>query len=184
MKNIRVARRYAAALMALTGEHKKPDTVAKELLLVKETLRKSREFRLLLASPIVAKAKKKSVIEAVFKKKASAVVRTYLCSIVNKGREDMLVDILEQYFLLRDEQLGIVAVDISTAVKFSPLQEKKLTKYLESYTQKKVRVRFSIDTSVKGGFVATIGDTTLDASIRRQVEILRHRLKEGGFTAN
>jgi len=37
---------------------------------------------------------------------------------------------------------------------------------------------------LKGGFVAKVGDTTLDGSIRRQLEILRSRLKDGSASKN
>jgi F-type H+-transporting ATPase subunit delta len=108
----------------------------------------------------------------------------YLSAIIEKRRESVLAEMLEQYFLLRDEQLGIVSVDVRTAVKFSAEQEKSLIRQLESYTQKKVRVSFSLDKILKGGFVAKVGDTTLDGSIRRQLELLRSRLKDGSVSKN
>jgi len=37
---------------------------------------------------------------------------------------------------------------------------------------------------LKGGFVAKVGDTTLDGSVRRQLEKLRSRLKNGAATKN
>ncbi len=184
MSNLRVAKRYASALMALTGEAKKPETIADDLLTVQTTIKASRELRSLLASPVVSKEKKKAVIAEIFGKKIGVVVNQYLEAIIEKRREDVLPEVLEQYFLLRDEQLGIVSVDVRTAVKFSAEQEKSLVRELESYTQKKVRVSFSLDKVLKGGFVAKVGDTTLDGSIRRQLELLRSRLKDGSVSKN
>jgi len=77
-----------------------------------------------------------------------------------------------------------VSVDVRTAIGFSAAQENSLKTQLEAYTQKKVRVSFSLDTMLKGGFVAKVGDTTLDGSIRRQLEILRARLKDGSASKN
>ena len=184
MSNLRVAKRYASALMALTGEAKKPEIIADDLLAVQSTIKSSRELRLLLASPVVSKEKKKAVIAEIFDKKIGAVVNQYLAAIIEKRREDILPEALEQYFLLRDEQLGIVSVDVRSAVKFSAEQEQSLIRRLESYTQKKVRVSFSLDKIVKGGFIAKVGDTTLDGSIRRQLELLRSRLKDGSVSKN
>jgi F-type H+-transporting ATPase subunit delta len=184
MSNLRVAKRYASALMALTAESRKPEAIADDLLTVQAAIKSSRELRSLLASPVVPKEKKKAVVTEIFQKRIGGDVQEYLHSIIDKRREDVLAEILLQYFLLRDEQLGIVSVDVRTAVEFSAGQEKSLVKQLEAYTQKKIRVSFSLDKLLKGGFVAKVGDTTLDGSIRRQLEILRSRLKDGSASKN
>ena len=181
MSNIRVATRYASALMELTNEQKKSDAIADDLLVVKSAVDASRELRNLLASPVVAKEKKQAVIRDVFKKKISEVVLGYLLQIVEKGRENVLGEILTQYFILRDEQLGIVRVDVKTTVEFSAKQEKDLVKQLEAMTKKKVEITFSLDKTIKGGFVARVGDTVLDGSIKRQLEILKVKLKQGSL---
>ena len=184
MSNLRVAKRYASALRALADGARDTEAVAGDLLIVQTALKASRELRSLLASPIVPKEKKKAAVAEVFRKKIGKEVEGYLTSIIDKRREAILGEILAQYFLLRDEELGIVSVDVRTATEFSQAQEKALTKQLESYTRKKVRVTFSLDTMLKGGFIAKIGDTTLDGSIRRRLEILRGRLKDGSASKN
>lgn len=135
----------------------------------------------MLASPVIAKDKKKAVLRDIFKKKVGELVLGYLEQIIVKGRENMLADILTQYFTLRDEQLGIVRVSVRTSVDFSAKQEKDLAKQLETMTKKKVEIVFSLDTSIKGGFVARVGDTVLDGSVKRQLEILKMKLKQGSF---
>jgi len=170
--------------MALTADAKDSESIAKDLLTVQAAVKSSREFRSLLASPIVSKEKKKAIVTEVFRKKIGDVARDYLSAIIDKRREDILSEILAEYFLLRDEQLGIVSVDVKTTIEFSAAQERSLTKQLESYTQKKVRVSFSLDKMLKGGFIAKVGDTMLDGSIRRQLEILRARLKDGSTSKN
>lgn len=181
MSNLRIANRYASALMELTNEQKKSNMVADDLQIVKNAVDASRELRMMLASPVIAKEKKKAVLRDVFKKKVGELVLGYLEQIVAKGRENMLADILTQYFMLRDEQLGIVRVSVRTSVDFSAKQEKDLAKQLETMTKKKVEIVFSLDTSIKGGFVARVGDTVLDGSVKRQLEILKMKLKQGSF---
>ena len=168
--------------MALTSEQKKPDAIADDLLLVLSTLEKSRELTKVLTSPIVSKDKKKAIVAEVFKKKVGALTAGYLSQIVEKGREDILIDILKQYFILRDEAMGIVRVSVKTSVEFSSKQEKELQKKLETMTKKSVEITFSLDSSLKGGFIARIGDTVLDGSIKRQLELLKVRLKEGALS--
>lgn len=170
--------------MVLTGDSKKPEALANDLLTVQAALRSSRDLRLLLASPVVSKEKKRGVVTDIFKAKIGEDVFHYLQAIIEKGREGILPEILAEYFLLRDEQLGIISVTVRTAVEFTPSQQQSLSKQLESYTQKKVRVSFSLDKVLKGGFVARVGDTTFDGSVRRQLELLRLRLKDGSASKN
>ena len=184
MGQSRVAHRYAAALMRLTAEQEKPETVAKGLMTVSQALTASRELRRLLESPVVSNERKKNVLAEIFKRKITAPVQAYLAVIIDKGRASALAEILHQYFVLRDEVLGIVSVNVSAVAELSPKQSKALKQHLEAYTQKKVRVVFSIDKSLKGGFIARIGDTMIDGSIQRQLEILRTRFKEGAFDSN
>ncbi len=181
MSNLRVATRYASALMTLTNEQKKSEAAAADLLLVKQAIDASRPLRNILASPIVDKDKKLAILQDVFKKKVSAAVMGYLTEIVRKGRENVLGEILAQYFVMRDEQLGIVRVSVTTSVDFSAKQEKDLVKHLEAMTKKNVEITFSLDASIKGGFVARVGDTVLDGSVRRQLEILKKKLTQGSF---
>ena len=150
MSNLRVAKRYASALMVLTGEAKHPEPIADDLLTVQSAITSSKELRSLLASPIVSKEKKKAVIAELFSKKIGTEVSQYLAAIIEKRRENVLPEVLEQYFLLRDEQLGIVSVTVRSAVKFSAEQEKSLVRQLESFTQKKVPCLIQPRQSFKG----------------------------------
>ncbi len=180
----RVAHRYASALMGFVSEQKKSEALVADLQLVRDAIASSRELRLLLASPVVPHAKKRETVAAIFRKSVGQPVLAYLALVVTRGRETILADILDEFFRLRDEALGIVGVTVGTAAKFSAKQEKELVKRLEEFTGKNVRVTFSLDAALKGGFVARIGDTMLDASVRHQLDVLRERLKPGGAEIN
>lgn len=177
----RIARRYASALAALTNEQKKPAVIAGELQIVKHAIEHSRGLRNVLVSPIISKGKKKAILNEIFRNKAGEMVLRYLNAVVDKGREMFLGEILKQYFELRDVEMGIVRVNVATSIEFSPKQENALEKKLETITRKKVEAVFSVDTSLKGGFVARIGDTVLDGSILRQLQIMKRKLKEGSL---
>ncbi len=181
MSNLRIANRYASALMALTNEQKKKDVISDDLQTVKSIIDSSRELRRVLSSPIINKDKKKAILNDVFKKRVGNVVQKYIDIVVDKGRENILRDILTQYFVLRDEEMGIVRVDVKTSVDFSAKQEKDLQKQLETLTKKKIEAVFSVDKTLKGGFVARVGDTVLDGSVVRQLQILKRKLKEGSL---
>ncbi len=179
MKHTRVARRYAVALMAVAEERKAIDSVATDLATIANTMTSSRELRLLIASPVVTSAKKRAVLREVFASRLGTEAMAFVDLLVTKQREQLLLEITEQFDALRDEKLGIVTADVSTAAELAPEQEKRLNSELERYTGKRVRLRVSLDRSIKGGLLIRIGDTVLDASVRRQLEVLKKRFTEG-----
>lgn len=175
MKNPRVARRYANAFMAVADELKAVDTVAADLDTVSKALTGSREFRLFLASPVVSDAKKSGVLKAVFDGRVTAVTSGFMDLLVRKHREFILQEVIDQFFALRDEMRGIMTVDVSSVTPLERSQEDTLARELSTRTGKTIRFRMKDDPAIKGGLIVRIGDTVLDASVRRQLERLRER---------
>ncbi len=179
MTKSRAARRYAMALMDVAAERHTVDAVAGDLETVEQTIRGSRELQLLIASPVVTPGKKKSVFHALFAERVGKDVLTFLDLLFVKHRENLLPAIVQQYASLRDERAGVVNVDVTTAAELAVPQQERLRAVLERYTGKTVRIRAAIDRSLKGGVRVQIGDTVLDASVRRQLELLRNAFLEG-----
>jgi len=184
MKNMRVARRYAGALMEAAEERKTIEATAADLEIVAGALRGSRDLRLLTQSPVVSPAKKAVVFRAVFASRIGAGTMEFIDLVIAKQREEHLLEIVDEFSFLRDEKMGIVNIDVTSAVEFTPSQRTDLSDELERYTRKKVRIRLTVDSAIKAGIVVRIGDTVLDASIRRQLELLKARFLEGGPTTN
>ena len=179
MKNTRVARRYAMALMSAAEQQKNVKGTAKDMELVGKVLSESREFRLFVASPIVSTPKKRAVFNEVFGSRVGRETMTFINLLTSKSREAILQDVSQQFKELHDERLGIVNVEVRTALEFNYAQEKELRIQLERITGKKVRFRFAIDKTIRGGIVIRIGDTVLDASVSRQLEQMRERFVAG-----
>ena len=175
MKNPRVARRYAKALMSVAEEQQSVDPVANDLAMMGETLAGSRELRSLLASPVIAESKKATVLKAIFGARVHAVTSGFVDLLVRKHREDVLQEMIEQYMALRDDLRGIMNVDVTSVHALEGNQEKLLAGDLAKRTGKSVRLHLKLDPAIKGGLVVRIGDTVLDASVRRQLERLRER---------
>ncbi|MGB2958801.1 MAG: ATP synthase F1 subunit delta [Bacteroidota bacterium] len=181
MKNIRVARRYASALVISAEEGGVVEAVSRDLDRVGKVIEASREFRLLLASPVVSPEKKAAVVEELFGRRVGRETMTFIKLLLQKGREEFLSDVIEQFRALLDEMRGIVAVEVTSALELTRDQERRLRKQLEQYTGKHVRIHPRLDTSIRGGVVMRIGDTVIDGSITHQLVLLRERMAEGGL---
>ena len=108
----------------------------------------------------------------------------FLKFIVEKNREDLLESIASKFLDFRDKKLGIINVKVISAVPMTEAQKKKLKENYEKLLAKKVRFEFTIDPTVIGGFVAKVGDTVYDASLKNQLEILKKRFLKGGASLN
>ncbi len=183
MRNLRAARRYAAALMSVAEETRSIDRIGDDLELIRKTLNASRELRLFVVSPIISPGKKKVVFAQLFGPRVSRETAAFIDLLVTKQRLSVLPDMIEEFGALRDQKLGIVTVGVTSAVELAGPQEQSLRRELERYTGKKVRVQKVIDSGIRGGLRLQVGDTVLDASVRRQLERMRERFIRGGETA-
>jgi F-type H+-transporting ATPase subunit delta len=179
MISTRVTRRYARALMDLAEEQKQLDRVAADLELLQRTAKESREFLLFLKSPVIKKEKKKEIFSSLFSNQLGELTLSFVSLLIDKGREDILPQIIQQFFALRDERLGIVSVDVKAATELTDEQLNEIRRRFEGITKKNVRIAFSLDKQLKGGFLARVGDTVYDGSVRHQLELLRERFQEG-----
>jgi F-type H+-transporting ATPase subunit delta len=175
MTHFRVARRYARALLTLAEESGRIEKISGDMETIRKAIRASRELELFLVNPVVHAEKKQRILREIFGKKINSLTLQFLMLVTGKGRENALPAIIEQFGLLVDEKLGIVRVEVSSVVAFDKKQQKKLIGQLEQYVSRTVIAQFSLDNRLQGGFVARLGDTVIDASIKRQLELLRNR---------
>jgi len=179
--NQKAARRYTKALFEIASEQKITDQVIKDFVLIKSTIEASSDLLLFLNTPLINGDKKAKVISVVFAGKVSDLTIKFLQILCQKNRENLLFDISTDFSDLIKEEKGILDARIKTAVEISDESKKTLTAKLKQYTGKEINAEFSVDPSIKAGFVAKIQDTIIDASIKRQLEILRQKFMEGNF---
>jgi len=178
MSTVRIANRYAEALMTTAEEMHILKKVSDDLTGIRRIIHESREFQLFLKSPVVKAEKKRQVFQATFQKSVQPLTMDFLSLLAEKRREDTLPSIIEAFFRLQDETLGIVNVHVTAAADLSRQQTTQIEQHFEAYSKKKVRIAATIDAHLVGGFIARIGDTVFDGSVKRQLELLRQRFAE------
>ena len=177
MAETRAAYRYALALLETAEETKAIEKVSKDFENVEALIKGSHDFLLFLRSPVVNTQKKKSILTDFFKGRLSDITLKFILLLATKNRERILPEIIQQYYRLRDERMGIENVTVRSAVELTKEQEKKLIARLEQATKKKIHVRGIVDKQLKGGLAVQIGDTVWDGSVAHQLELLRERFK-------
>jgi F-type H+-transporting ATPase subunit delta len=177
MAETKVSTRYAASLIDIAMEKN-------SLELVHSAILSSSELRNLLQSPVVKNEMKRSILREIFKNKVSEDSLNFIEFIVDKNREYLLESIVEKFLEMRDEKLGIVRVDVKTSFDFTDEQKTKLKQRLENMLNKKAHLKFTTDNTIIGGFIAKVGDTVYNASIKHQLELLRKEFLHGSVQLN
>jgi F-type H+-transporting ATPase subunit delta len=178
MKGTRAAKRYAGALLELASEMKRADEVAADMHLIHDWVKSSPDLRLFFKSPIIDHAKKRKTIDALFKGKINELTEHFLYLLLEKGREALTDLIAIEFAAVHDQLLGIANADLKAVYEFDATDKSSVQSKLEELTGKKIRLSLAIDKSLVGGFLAQIGDTVYDGTVRRQLEILKRQLSK------
>lgn len=184
MAETKVSIRYANSLLDLTTEKNNLNEISTDMELVLTAIRSSPELRNLLESPVVKNGVKQSLLNEIFKNKVGSDTLNFIDFVVEKSRERILSSIVEKFLELRDAKLRIVRAEVKTSFDFTDEQKENLRKRLESMLNKKTYLNFIVDKNVLGGFVAKVGDTVYDASIKHQLELLRKEFLKGNVPLN
>lgn len=181
MTNKKTARRYNIALYEIAAEKKSVDAVIADMESIRKTIAGSKELSNFIATPIVSQSKKAEVVKALFTGKVNELTLKFLDIVTNKNRINIINDIITDFLNLVNEKRGIVSAKIKTAVDISDKEKSAITEKLKTYTGKNITATYSVDPSIKGGFIAQIDDKIIDASITRQLELLREKFAQGNF---
>lgn len=184
MTDFKVSHRYATSLLENSVEKNKLQVITGDMKLLSNTLKDNVKLQLALESPVVKPEVKSSILKEIFKDFFDRDTFKFIDFVIEKKREDLLYTIASRFLELRDEHLGEVQVSVKTVYEFSEEQKHALIKNLEKTLNKKVRLTFTIDEDLIGGFVAKAGDTLFDASLQHQLDLLKYQLLFGSISKN
>ncbi len=180
MKNLKIARRYAKALLIIGKEDDKAETYKEELDRFSDLITSEKELEQAITNPLYDVGGRKKVLQAVIDKvNISKVMASFLLLLFDKGRFGFLNDINEFYKKLADELKGVVRASLVSATELSSETVEKIRTTLSKKTGKDIILEVEQDSSLIGGIVSRIGDLVLDGSIKTQLLNMRESLKRG-----
>lgn len=175
MKNLRVAARYAKSLLDLAQDQNKLEVIKSDVENLQEMLG-NRDFYLLMKSPIVSPAKKKSILESIFSAaKLDEMTTAFGRILISKGRESNLPEIVtafqQQYKALKN----ITGVRITSATALDPteLHDIKAKLLASDSTGQDLDIETAVDPSLIGGFVLEYNGKVYDASVAHKLKEIR-----------
>jgi len=173
-----VSSRYARALVEVILEQKLDANIAREQLgSFAETVRESVELRRVWESPAVPAEQKRAVLDGIVRQmNAFKAIRNFMAVIIDHRRIPMLDDIVRQFAVELDAQLGLVQAEISSARQLSAEEKRQLESQVERLTGKRVRAHYASDPALLGGVTVRVGSTIYDGSVRGQLEKMKQEL--------
>lgn len=176
MKDIRVAKRYAAALFGVALRDGILDAVAQDLSLIGWFVAEVPYLRAVLMQPLVSDQRKNKIATDAFGDRVTATSLNFLKLLIRKRREDLIDECVREFQVLLAEHSNSVDAEAATAVPMEPAQQERLTQSLQVLTGKTVRLTTHVDPSLMGGVVVRLGDTVIDGSVRGKLERLEQQL--------
>ena len=134
------------------------------------------ELRAFFYLPLLRRADKRRVLDMTFEGKVSRPVLGLFHVLVQKRRELLLDDIVEEFDHYRDDYEGRVRATVITARKLDADLATALRDVLEQRTRKTVVLNQLIDPEAIGGIRVNLGDFVLDGTIRRALSDMRRSL--------
>ena len=183
MQNPRLASRYAKSLLDLAVEKNCLDAVLQDMQVLKSICAQSRDFDVMLRSPVISAEKKLSVISEVLKRFNVNPFTTALINLlVAKGRELNLPEIapafIEQYNSLKN----IRTVKITTAVPMNDTIKNSISAKVAGYMPTdKIELKTEVDESLIGGFVLEVEDRLYDASVKKSLNDIRNAVIDTSY---
>lgn len=177
MSNIRVAERYASSIVGLAQEKGLLEAIKDDMWQLKSICEESRDFLVMLKSPIINNSIKMNVLRKVFKD-ANEMSLRFLEIITRKNRANVLYEVAIEIIRDYNQLKGIQQAVVTTAVEVAPELKIRFEEAVKQISQMPmVDMDYQVDPKLLGGFVLAVGDKRIDNSVQNSLSRLRSSLK-------
>jgi F-type H+-transporting ATPase subunit delta len=177
-KQTDVGARYAKALFDLALETKALSAVEADIASIKTALLESGELRRVLTSAVFAAEDKAKVLTAIAAKaELGSIVSKFLGVLGANRRAAALPSAIAGFERLSAAHRGVVAAEVTSAVKLSAAQTKALKAVLAKSLGKDPEITARVDPLILGGLKVKVGSRLFDASLRSKLDSLKFALK-------
>ena len=165
-----VITRYARALVKYVRDTGHGDIVCSEAETLLQALRSLPDLRRMVgaAGDVVSAFDKKKLLQTALGNRMSPEL----------GRMELAEDILRDFVDMYHRSIGIRRAHLTTVTEPSERLLQRLKALVRQKTGDDVIIDVDVDPSIVGGFVFDIDDYLLDASVKRQLDLIREQFIE------
>lgn len=172
------ANRYAKALFEVALEEKADlAKIDADLEVLAEVTRSQHDLLQQATRHGIPDAAREGVVGAIADTLGAATpLRKLLLMLAQSQKIGLVADLAAAYRARLHAHQNIERATVTSAVPLSPEQTTALADSLSKVTGKNIELSVSVDPSLMGGVVATIGSTVYDGSVRTQLSRMRAEL--------
>lgn len=173
-----IPRRYAKALLEVADKDGRAADLYQSMHKLDRAFMAEPKLGSTISNPFVSVDDKSALIRsAIGADKADAQIDNMLRVLAENNRMGMVRDIAIAYMQLYRKANDIYLVHVESAAPMQPSEEERLKKIIMSHL-KGGRMEFSasVDPDLIGGFVVSIDNERLDASVKNELKQLRLKL--------
>jgi F-type H+-transporting ATPase subunit delta len=176
MPDLRVADRYARALLEAARERKVVEPVAESIAGILEVVEDRADLAVFIESPQVATQEKKDLLQSVFGAHIEPVLLHFMYLLIDKNRIEHFREIGKEYAHLMELERGILRAQVTTAIALPGDLAEQLNARLNARTGHTVIMEQRVDPAVIGGVKVVMEDYVLDGTVRTNLDELRKTL--------
>lgn len=169
----RIAVRYATPILQLAEEKKVLDSVKSDMESFIKVCEESKDFALMLKSPIIPHLKKAEILRKVFTGKVNELTLQAFDLLTRKKRENVLESVAREFIHLYNAEKGLSEVTVTTSIKLDADMRKAFEKLAKEITGNEPILTEKIDPEIVGGYILKLGDRQLDDSVSGQLKELK-----------
>jgi F-type H+-transporting ATPase subunit delta len=182
MSNIKVASRYAKALLELSVEKNELEAVISDFKTLLSIAEQNREVGLTLDSPIVTYDKKFNILKALLGKSANNITISFFDLVTRKKRSNVLISTAKEFLRQYNDYKGIQVAEITTTLPLTDDLRKQIVEIVKEISGfDKVELVEKIDKDLIAGFVLKVNDKLWDDSLSGKLRKARMKFAQRYF---
>lgn len=182
MNNPRLAQRYAKSLIDISGEMNQMDEVRADVQVLQHIIKSSREFVVMLNSPIIKSDKKFKILSAITEGRISTITKKFLELLCSKNREDNLPGIVNSFLQQYNKIKGLHHATLTTA---SPISEELVKSFINNIkaasSLEHLTLETKVDADLIGGYVLEMEGKMIDTSILRDLNDVKKQFANNDY---
>ncbi|MCK9480445.1 MAG: ATP synthase F1 subunit delta [Bacteroidia bacterium] len=176
MSDIKIARRYATALF-LNAKDGKQEELLNEVKTLENVIADNSALSALLKDKSIDSLTKMNSLKKIFGG-SSQIIQNTLNLLCEKRRENILEDVIREFYEIYDTQNKRVKVTVVSALPIEKTTQDSIASLVKERTgANEIELNNTIDKSILGGFVVRFGDTLIDSSISSQLNKIKKEFK-------
>lgn len=173
-----LSQRYARAVLGLAAETDDPDIVGDQLAeLAAVCLADRQTIAFWRTHRVPADDKRQALQDVLEAMDASAVVRNTANLLLDRGRFEILGDLVASYRRLNRERARVIDAVVASAVELDEAAIDRVRQGLEARTGRSVRIEAEVDPELIGGLRVRMDHTVIDGSVAGRLRALGRRFQ-------